>query len=378
MSHKFEVGDIVVFDKMPTGFATDNHPTRPFGIPQSEWNKLIGYKFVIKRLTKYIGNDAFMPESYPDASLNGIVLPLTGARFVSRAYTAPVVSTPRKDSKFMKFVPRNNKFVSNRVLAVTKDSPASKGGLKEGDVITRVGKYNVGSHTKISDIVGKLGPNRKITVKVIRDGKTKVCHVTLGRDAKTGKAVLGISNNPKNVKVSPVNKDTTWADHARRIAESKRQQAEQAKIASDKKALEASLAKTKADAQALKAKHDVAVDELAKAKLAAEDDNHFLKQAREEMEGVQALLADMKGADALIQAKALRAKLRAKNLSDMDRTTANVNAYLNKMADERRKETEIAPIAVKRLSWKRVVAAATVLGTAIAGSAYAYLNFFTA
>lgn len=278
----------------------------------------------------------------------------------------------------MKFVPRNNKFVSNRVLAVTKDSPASKGGLKDGDVITRVGKYNVGTYTKISDIVGKLGPNRKITVKVIRDGKTKVCHVTLGRDAKTGKAVLGISNNPKNVKVSPVNKDTTWADHARRIAESKRQQAEQAKIASDKKALEASLAKTKADAQALKAKHEATVDELAKAKLAAEDDNHFLKQAREEMEGVQALLADMKGADALIQAKALRAKLRAKNLSDMDRTTANVNAYLNKMADERRKETEIAPIAVKRLSWKRVVAAATVLGTAIAGSAYAYLNFFTA
>lgn len=377
MTHKFEVGDIVVFDKMPGKIATDvgNHP---FDIGHASWNRMIGYKFVIKKLTKYLDNDAFVPERFPDSSLNGLVLPLTGARFVSRAYTAPVVSTPRKDSKFMKFTARNNKFISNRVLAVTKDSPADKGGLKTGDVITRVGKYNVGQYTKISDIVGKLGPNRKITVKVIRNGKSKFCHVTLGRDAKSGKAVLGITNNPKNVKVSMDTSKMSWADHARRIAESKREQAAVSKAAADKKALEATLAKTKADAQVLKTKHDAAVDELAKAKLAAEDDNHFLRQAREEMEGVQALLADMKGADALIQAKALRAKLRAKNLSDMDRTTANVNAYLNKMADERRKETEIAPITVKRLSWKRVVAAATVLGTAVAGSAYAYLNFFTA
>jgi len=243
-----------------------------------------------------------------------------------------------------------NKFVSNRVLEVEKDSPAEKGGLKVGDVITRIGKYDVGPYTKISDILGKLGPDRKITVKVIRNGKSKYCHVTLGRDARTGKAVLGITNNPKNVKVAMDTSKMTWAEHYRRIAEG----------------LEGLGIRP--------TKHDAAVDEA----LAAEDDNHFLKQAREEMEAVQALLADMKGADALLQARALRAKLRAKNLSYMERTTASVNAYLNKMADERRRETEIAPITVKRFIWKRAVAAATVLGTAIAGSVYAYLNFFTA
>lgn len=376
MTHKFEVGDIVVFDKMPDKFSFDSPvfgEVRVFGIPQRSWLEMIGYKFVIKELRQYRGQPGFVPEAYPDASLRGTVLPLTGARFVSRAYTAPVVSAPRKDSEYMKSTPRMitihvpmNKFVSNRVLEVEKDSPAEKGGLKVGDVITRIGKYDVGPYTKISDILEKLGPDRKITVKVIRNGKSKYCHVTLGRDARTGKAVLGITNNPKNVKVAMDTSKMTLEEHYRRIAESNKKALETA--------LEASLAKTKADAQPLKAKHDAAVDEA----LAAEDDNHFLKQAREEMEAVQALLADMKGADALFQARALRAKLRAKNLSDMERTTASVNAYLNKMADERRRETEIAPITVKRFSWKRAVAAATVLGTAIACSAYAYLSFFTA
>lgn len=381
MIENLKAGDVIQFDTIPLFHMVGN---RPFGIGYDEWNKWFTNKpLTVKSIATYNGYSSFTVVS----DKNYYYLPIQGARLVSRANPASVVNKSlNKDSKSMKFIPKSNKFTSNRVLAVTKDGPAARGGVQVGDTILKVGKYAVATNTKVSDIVqqlGKKGANRSITVKVSRNGKSRYCHVVLGRDNKTGKAILGIENNPKKVSVmaKPVTKDTTWAEHSKSIADSKASQAAGAKMFSEKKALEMALAKTKAEAGVAKAKHGEAVAELVNvkdaAKAAADEDNHFLKQARLEIEGVQALLADMKGADALLEAKALRAKLRAKNLNNLEATTDKVNAYLGKVVEQRAKETEIPAITTRRFGWKKAIAAASVLGTAVAGGAYAYVHFFT-
>ena len=374
MINDLKVGDVVQFDAIPQFFMEAG---LPFGIYYDEWNRLyVNRPLTIKGIASYRNIPSFQVVE----DKNHYLFPIQGARLVSRANPASVVNkSPKKDSN-MKFIPKSNKFVSNRVLAVSTNGPAARGGVQVGDTITKVGKYQVGANTKVSDIVQKLGANRKITVKVSRNGKSKFCHVTLGRDSKTGKAILGIDNNPKKVAAKPLTKETSWADHSKANADSKAKQAVDSKSFSEKKAFEATIAKTKAEADSAKAKQMAAVAELADAKnaakAAAEQDNIFLKQARQELESVQARLADMKGADAFLEAKALRAKLRAKNLNSMEKTAAEVNGYLNKVIAERAKETEIAPVSRRRINWRKTLAAATVLGTAVAGGAYAYINFF--
>jgi multidrug efflux pump subunit AcrA (membrane-fusion protein) len=376
--NEIKVGDVVQFDSIPQIFVGIG--SSPFDIDYTTWNtKFVNKPLKVVAIDTYKGHPAFRTETPVGHYMYR--LPISGTRLVSRANPATSVDVSRKDSKKSmmkkKFTPKTNKFVSNRVLGVTSGAPAALAGIKVNDTILRVGKYDVFATTSISSIVQKLGPGRKITVKVLRDGKTKVCHVTLGRDFKTGKAVLGIENNPKKVNVNKgINKDTAWAEHTKRIQDSKQKQAADAKASAEKKALEASLAKTKAEAATLKQANEESKNALDLAKKAAEEDNHFLKQAREELEGVQALLADMKGADALLEARRLRAKLREKNLNSLEASTAKVNAYLDKQMAAREKETEIAPVTVRRFSWKKALAAATVLGTAVVGGAYAYINFF--
>lgn len=286
----------------------------------------------------------------------------------------------------------------NRVLAVIKNSPAHKAGIQEGDVILRIGARNVDERKNLGDYIQKLGPNRNITIKVRRGMQEKFIRLTLGKN-KDGEAVLGVINTPKRASTykqkqaskaatvihkplaAPNSKDAPWANHYRNIQENKAKMEEQARnAAADKARVEAqrqalsdALAKTKADAAALKAKNDEATLRIAEAEAKAKDDNYFLQQAKSEMEGVQALLADMKGADALLQAKALRAKLRAKNLQSMEDTAAKVNEYLNANAEARAAEETISPITTRRISWRRVLAATTTLAGVAGAAGYLWL-----
>jgi len=63
---------------------------------------------------------------------------------------------------------------------VTKDSPAEKGGLKRGDVVTHFnGKEVENAHT-LSRLVAAIQPNSKAKVDIIRDEKEKFIEVTIG------------------------------------------------------------------------------------------------------------------------------------------------------------------------------------------------------
>ncbi len=56
------------------------------------------------------------------------------------------------------------------VLGVEKDSPASKAGVKSGDVIVRIGKEKVYEPGDVSDIIGGCEPGDKIEAVAVRKG----------------------------------------------------------------------------------------------------------------------------------------------------------------------------------------------------------------
>jgi serine protease Do len=97
------------------------------------------------------------------------------------------------------------------VAQVTPDSPASKGGLQTGDVITRVDDTKVVNGSTLQVVVSEMAPGAKITLGVIRNGKPETLNLTVGQfhgngevasndsqdgsdGAKTGKLGLAVSN----------------------------------------------------------------------------------------------------------------------------------------------------------------------------------------
>lgn len=63
--------------------------------------------------------------------------------------------------------------------AVVKDGPADKAGIKEGDIITKIGDMKVGQNGNVSSLVSAYMPNETIDVTYLRDGKEKTVKLTL-------------------------------------------------------------------------------------------------------------------------------------------------------------------------------------------------------
>jgi len=59
-----------------------------------------------------------------------------------------------------------------RITKVWAGSPAEGGGLREGDVITRIGSRDVGGYDDVVDAFFYLVPEKSVELSVVRDGKT--------------------------------------------------------------------------------------------------------------------------------------------------------------------------------------------------------------
>ena len=57
------------------------------------------------------------------------------------------------------------------VASVTDDSPASRAGLKAGDVIVSVNSQNISSRADLTRAVNGAGSNADITIGIVRDRK---------------------------------------------------------------------------------------------------------------------------------------------------------------------------------------------------------------
>jgi serine protease Do len=67
------------------------------------------------------------------------------------------------------------------VSDVTKDSPAAKAGLKQGDVILEMNGEKVKNTTQLRNTIAATMPGTKIKLKIWRDGKEKTVEVKLGK-----------------------------------------------------------------------------------------------------------------------------------------------------------------------------------------------------
>jgi aminopeptidase YwaD len=66
-----------------------------------------------------------------------------------------------------------------RVDGVTKGGPADLGGMKKGDIITSVNGMKVGNIYEYMSRLGKLNQGQRISVEVLRDGKTEILIIQL-------------------------------------------------------------------------------------------------------------------------------------------------------------------------------------------------------
>lgn len=68
-----------------------------------------------------------------------------------------------------------------KIMAVIGDSPAEKAGLKEGDIIEKLGEVVPTDLHMFVDEVGRIRPGEKVVIIVTRDGKEKKLVATLGK-----------------------------------------------------------------------------------------------------------------------------------------------------------------------------------------------------
>lgn len=72
------------------------------------------------------------------------------------------------------------------VSQVTPDSPASKAGLKSGDVIRSLNGAKISNGSALQVAVSEMAPGNSIELGILRDGKTQSMHITVGEfNAKT-------------------------------------------------------------------------------------------------------------------------------------------------------------------------------------------------
>ena len=81
----------------------------------------------------------------------------------------------------------NLKNASGAIVAqVTADSPASKGGLKQGDVITEVNGQKVDNASALQVAVSELPPGTAVKLGLVRNGQPTTVNLTLGAYHGTG------------------------------------------------------------------------------------------------------------------------------------------------------------------------------------------------
>jgi serine protease Do len=89
-----------------------------------------------------------------------------------------------------------------KITDVTDESPASKAGLKEGDIITKLNDDKIEDGDDLYKAVGKYKPEDKVTVTYKRDGKEATVAVTLQKNSEL--RIYGLnSGNNFNLRVSP-------------------------------------------------------------------------------------------------------------------------------------------------------------------------------
>jgi serine protease Do len=79
---------------------------------------------------------------------------------------------------------------------VTPGGPADKAGIKNGDVIRKLGGKTVGSSEQLMAAVTDINPGTEVALDILRDGKPMTIHLTLGERPANLSATPGVGQAP--------------------------------------------------------------------------------------------------------------------------------------------------------------------------------------
>lgn len=154
---------------------------------------LIGINSAI--ISKSGGNDG-IGLSIPSNMVTSIASQLIDTGKYSRAYLGVRISDVNEDmSNFY-----DNKY-GGLIISIEENSPASKAGLKRGDLIISINGKKVGSASELKNIIGSYQPSKKVKIQYLRDKKTKTIYVEL--TSLEGQTMLGTLNY-KGMSVVPL------------------------------------------------------------------------------------------------------------------------------------------------------------------------------
>jgi serine protease Do len=119
--------------------------------------------------------------SIPINSAKGIIKNLLKTGKVERAYLGIkyVTITPEVAKQYSLSVKKGAYVITNSGSSVISGSPADKAGIKDKDIVTKVGDIEVGERGSVSSLISEYSIGESVPVTVLRDGKTITLTVSL-------------------------------------------------------------------------------------------------------------------------------------------------------------------------------------------------------
>ncbi len=119
--------------------------------------------------------------SIPINAVKGLLKGVAANGKVQRAYVGVnyVTITPEIAKEFNLPVKQGAYVYNSQGTAIVSGSPADKAGIKDKDIITKVGDIEVGAKGSVASLVAEYAPGDTAALTVLRDGKTMTINVTL-------------------------------------------------------------------------------------------------------------------------------------------------------------------------------------------------------
>ena len=93
------------------------------------------------------------------------------------------------------------------VNQVQEDSPASRGGIVHGDIITKIGDTDIGSASQLRLVVSQIPPGTEVEVTLIREGEIILLPIVLGSLNENIAAITGASSPIEGVSLRLIDKE---------------------------------------------------------------------------------------------------------------------------------------------------------------------------
>lgn len=118
----------------------------------------------------------------PVGATKGVLKQLLATGRVERAIVGVqyISITPEVKQQYKLSVSQGDYVTATSGSAIQANGPAAKAGIQEKDIITKVNGVEVGPGRSISTLVGEFRPGDKVTLTILRDGKTRDISLTLG------------------------------------------------------------------------------------------------------------------------------------------------------------------------------------------------------